>query len=68
MVTSKAEDVTVEFYNMLGQRVYNLEQQLIPGINKINFDLHRFSAGTYSAVIASDNITNTKKVVVVGNK
>lgn len=49
---------------VLGQRVYSSVEELFAGNNKINFDLRRLAAGTYSAVVTSDNQLYTKKIVI----
>jgi hypothetical protein len=64
VVTSKNQEISVAFYDMLGQRVLSATEQLVPGNNRIGFDLHSFAAGTYSAVVTSENQLYTKKIVV----
>ena len=64
VVTTKEQEITVDFYDMLGQRVYSSVEELFAGNNKINFDLRRLAAGTYSAVVTSDNQLYTKKIVI----
>ena len=64
VVTTKNQEITVDFYDMLGQKVLSSDQQIVAGTNRIDFDLHRFAAGTYSAVVTSENQLYTKKLVI----
>ena len=64
VVTTKTQEITVDFYDMIGQKVLTSTQQLMAGTNRINFDLQRFAAGTYSAVVTSENQLYTKKIVI----
>ena len=64
VVTTKTQQVTVEFFDMLGQKVMSLEQGLNAGSNRIDFDLHHLAAGTYSAVVTSESLVYTKKIVI----
>jgi hypothetical protein len=64
VTTSKSQEISVEFYDMIGQRVLNSNEQLIAGNNKINFDLHDLAGGTYTVVVTSENQLYTKKIVI----
>jgi len=64
VVTTKSQEITVDFYDVIGQKVYSSVQELTAGNNRIDFDLRRFAAGTYSAVVTSENQLYTKKVVI----
>ena len=64
VVTTKSQEITVDFYDMLGQKVLSSNEELVAGNNRVNFDLRRFAAGTYSAVVTSENQLYTKKIVV----
>ena len=66
VITAKNEEITVDFYDMLGQRVMSSSEQLVAGTNRIDFDLHRFAEGTYSAVVTSQNQLYTRKIVLTG--
>ena len=64
VVTTKEQEITVDFYDMLGQKVLTSIQQLNVGTNRIDFNLQRFASGTYSAVVTSDDQLYTKKIVI----
>jgi len=64
VVTTRAEVIEVSFYDMLGQKVMSASEELVAGNNRLDFDLKRFAAGTYSAVVTSDNQIYTKKLVI----
>ena len=66
VVTTRNQEITVDFYDMLGQKVMSTTEQIVAGTNRINFDLHRFAAGTYSAIVTSENQLYTKKIVITG--
>jgi hypothetical protein len=64
VVTTIDQEITVDFYDMLGQKVLSSIQELTAGTNRIDFNLQRFASGTYSAVVTSENQLYTKKIVV----
>ena len=66
VVTTRNQEISVDFYDMLGQKVMSATEQIVAGTNRIDFDLHRFAAGTYSAVVTSENQLYTKKIVITG--
>jgi hypothetical protein len=64
VVTTKEQEISFDFYDMLGQKVLTSIQQLNVGTNRIDFNLQRFASGTYSAVVTSDDQLYTKKIVI----
>ena len=64
VVTTIDQEITVDFYDMLGQKVLSSIQELTAGTNRIDFNLQRFASGTYSAVVTSENQLYTKKIVI----
>ena len=64
VVTTKAQEITVDFYDMIGQKVYSATEQLVAGTNKIDFDLRKYAPGTYSATVTTENQLYTKKIVI----
>ncbi|HWB64469.1 MAG TPA: T9SS type A sorting domain-containing protein, partial [Chitinophagales bacterium] len=62
--TSLAQSVSVDIYDVLGQKIMSGDHELTPGANKLDYDFSQLAAGTYTAVITSANQTYTKKVVV----
>ena len=58
------QEITVAFYNVIGEKVSSAVHQLIKGGNLIEFDLSRFASGTYTAVVSSANEVYTKKLVL----
>jgi hypothetical protein len=64
VITTIDQEITVDFYDMLGQKVLSSIQELTAGTNRIDFNLQRFASGTYSAVVTSENQLYTKKIVI----
>ena len=64
VVTSKEQEITVAFYDVLGRKVYNGVHGITKGENKIDFDISRYAAGAYTAIVTSGNEIYTKKLVV----
>ena len=63
VITTTAEQtITVDFYDLLGQKVMSEKHQLNKGSNIIEFDTRSFASGTYTALV-SGNETVTKKLV-----
>lgn len=66
VVTSSVDqDIDVAFYNLLGEVVSSSKHSLHKGGNQINFSLSTLAAGTYTAVVTSNNEVYSKKIVVV---
>ena len=64
VTASKDQDITVAFYNVVGQKVLESSHQLNKGGNRLEFDLGRLASGTYTAIVSSANDVYTKKVVL----
>ena len=58
------QEITVAFYNVIGEKVSSAVHQLIKGGNLIEFDMRTFASGTYTAVVSSANEVYTKKLVL----
>ena len=61
---SVAQEITVEIYDMLGQRVMSDSHQLRAGMNEINYNLGFFASGTYTALVRSTGEVYTQKLVI----
>lgn len=63
----KASKVSINIYNILGQRVKNIPDQVFPtGINFVDIDLNGLSNGIYFAHInINDDYSTTKKLVLI---
>lgn len=58
--------VTVEIYNILGQKVYTLvKEQMNPGTYKMQMDASRLSSGAYFIRMISDGQTFHKKMMLI---
>ncbi|MFN8288054.1 MAG: LamG-like jellyroll fold domain-containing protein [Chitinophagales bacterium] len=64
MNCNEAQQATVDFYNIIGDRVFNNTYSLNKGGNSVEFDLNYLAAGTYTAVLTSGNSVYTKKLVI----
>jgi hypothetical protein len=51
IIAPKQQEIKVDFYDMLRRLVMSEQYQLTTGTNVLNFDLRRFSAATYQAVV-----------------
>jgi hypothetical protein len=58
------QPITVEIYNLLGEKVLQNKVTLIKGGNKIDFDLGTLAAGTYTATVSSANEVYSRKLVI----
>ena len=61
------QEVTVAFYNALGQRVRVLQEGAVPGgqIQKISLQSGNLSSGVYFVRLIGEDFTATRKVVLV---
>jgi hypothetical protein len=64
LTSSRQQEVTVAFYNIVGQRVVESVHDLSKGNNLLDFQTADFASGTYTAVITSGNESYTRKVVI----
>ncbi len=61
---TKDQEISVTFYNVVGQKVLESSHLVNKGGNMIEFDLAKLASGTYTAVVSSANEVYTKKVVL----
>ena len=64
ITASKDQEITVAFYDVIGQKVMESVSAINKGANKIEFDLGKLASGTYTATISSSNERYTKRVIV----
>ncbi len=65
IITSGSEqEITVELYNIIGEKVLSEQHGLSKGTNQIAFDLNMLASGTYTAVVTSNNDVHSKKLVI----
>jgi hypothetical protein len=64
LTATKDQDITVTFYDVIGQKVMESNHQINRGGNRIEFELGKLAGGTYTAVVSSANEIYTKKVVL----
>lgn len=64
ITASQGQKVRVEFFNVIGQKVYASEHTLTKGVNSVEFNLGEFAAGTYNAIVFTENEFQTKKLVI----
>jgi hypothetical protein len=58
--------VELTVYNLLGQKVESLiNEQLSPGLHKIEFNGNRLSSGVYFYRLITDNFVQTRKMILV---
>jgi hypothetical protein len=68
--SSVSQEITIDIYDAIGQRVSDGQYQIVAGnantpSNKVAFDLSRYAAGTYNAVITTqDGQIYTKRLVI----
>lgn len=60
----KDQEITVTFYNIVGQKVLESNNLVNKGPNQLTFNLGKLAAGTYTAVVSAANEVYTKKVVL----
>jgi hypothetical protein len=64
VIAAVEQHIAVDFYDVLGRKVLSGDHNLVKGDNKLEFDISRFAAGTYTAVVTSNNEVYAKKLVV----
>ena len=64
ITTGKEQEVTVTFYDIIGQVVMESTRQVNKGANRIEFEMGRLAAGTYTAIVSSGSERFTRKVVL----
>ncbi len=61
---TKEQEISIAFYNIVGQKVLESNHVVNKGANTIAFDLARLASGTYTAVVSSANEVYTQKIVL----
>ncbi len=64
IMTSGNQSVTVDVFDVIGQKVISNNYQIQIGMNKIDFDLSKMAAGNYSAIIKTGTEVYEKKLVL----
>ncbi len=64
ITATSAQELTVEIFDIIGQKVSSNIHTLNRGLNRLDFDVSYLASGTYSAVVYSGNATFTKKLVI----
>ena len=64
ITATRDQEITVTFYNVVGQKVIESNHQLNKGGNMLTFELGTLASGTYTAVVSSANAVYTKKLVL----
>ena len=64
VTASKDQEITVTFYDVIGQKMMESTHEINRGGNRIEFELGKLAGGTYTAVVSSANEIYTKKVVL----
>ncbi|MDB5282737.1 MAG: hypothetical protein JWO06_1812, partial [Bacteroidota bacterium] len=62
--TSKDQNITVDVYDVIGQKMVSGNNQLTSGYNRIQLELGHLASGTYSVTVTSANQVYTKKLVI----
>ncbi|MBL7779084.1 MAG: T9SS type A sorting domain-containing protein [Chitinophagales bacterium] len=65
ITTSNATEISVEFYNGIGQKVSSGKHDLQIGANSIAFDVENLAAGTYNAIVINGDERISRKLIVV---
>ncbi len=60
----KDQEISVVFYNIVGQKVLESNTMVNKGANQLEFSLEKLAAGTYTAVVSAANEVYTKKIVL----
>lgn len=64
VTSSEVRDLSVTFYNTLGQLISSSKLVVEKGNNRFDFDLSELAAGTYHSVITAGEHTLNKKIIV----
>ncbi|MCS6934994.1 MAG: discoidin domain-containing protein [Chitinophagales bacterium] len=57
-------EITVEFYNSIGEKMSSNRYILQSGLNTIPFTVNHLAAGTYTAIVTNGNEVYSKKLVI----
>ena len=64
VTATKEQSITIDIYDVIGQKVMSTVNQLNKGANSIKFDLSKLAAGTYTAGVSAGNETYSKKLII----
>ncbi len=64
ILSDTEKQITVEFFNILGEKVQSHQQKVAKGANKLGFDLQELASGTYTAIVTSGNDVFSRKLIV----
>jgi hypothetical protein len=64
LTSTLSDDLSIDFYDALGQKILATRQSISPGGNTINFDMNRFAAGVYTAIISGSSGVHSAKLVI----
>jgi hypothetical protein len=64
LTSTLSDELTIEFYDALGQKILGTRQSIVPGGNSIDFDMSRFAAGVYTAIISGESGVHSVKLVI----
>lgn len=64
ITATKDQEITVTFYDIIGQKVMEGNYWLTKDVNRLSFELGKLAGGTYTAVLTSANEVYTKKIVL----
>ncbi|MFN8299309.1 MAG: T9SS type A sorting domain-containing protein [Chitinophagales bacterium] len=68
LITSNvSQEVRVELYNLIGERMLDRNVLLNKGGNNVPFNLNALASGTYTALVHTGNEVHTRKVLVQSN-
>jgi hypothetical protein len=62
--SSTEQNVQVEFFDVLGKKVFATALHANRGSSEFTFDISMFAAGTYTTLVSSSNDVFTKKLVI----
>jgi hypothetical protein len=65
ITASNEQPIEVDIFNAIGQRVMSEPHTLNKGANQLPFNITNLAAGSYTAVVSSNNEVYSKKLVVV---
>lgn len=64
ITTSKAQNIHVKLFDIIGQQITAIDYNLIAGTNTISFNAHQLAGGTYSVIIEADDNLYSRKLVI----
>jgi hypothetical protein len=64
ITSNNDQEIEISIYNIVGAKVLGGKYNLNKGGNKVDLNIVNLAAGTYTALISSDNEVYTKKLVI----